>query len=73
MISQYIVYLIVIYLDILISTFGKRSVAYTRWGKKTCPFDAELVYSGNLSNLKMILNATAVHVFVFKRCNIHVA
>lgn len=53
MILQYVVYLTVIYLDILISTFGRSSVAYTRWGKKTCPSDAELVYSGNLSNLKI--------------------
>nr|XP_034330871.1 short-chain collagen C4-like isoform X2 [Crassostrea gigas] len=25
---------------------GNSSVVYTRWGKKTCPYNAELVYSG---------------------------
>ena len=25
---------------------GNSSVVYTRWGKKTCPSNAELVFSG---------------------------
>ena len=33
--------------NFMVYLIDQRSVVYTRWGKKRCPSNAEMVYSGN--------------------------